>query len=425
MEEKLSYKVSTITMSMKIPDCNLNLINIGKYMKIDENIIGIKYNFSISKSSILKGKYSTCTYNKSKIKNQNKINQKLFYNQISIIIRLPKSDYNINVKLFGNGSLHLTGIKDPSDGRSVVILLYKKLLELTDCYDTVLISLDTNNVYLDNNNNIYSKSYKNKKIIGFKYKNQDNINLYNIHKKDYIIENNVFVSYKYESKRTKTILNFDGIKIGYSKIELLKNKSKLYKNNKNINIDMESNLIYYDNAINSQVIGKINYNYNENVNANVDEDEDEYEYEEKKVLEYNYSCTPFISHIQNLDNLLELSDIELGIDINCINIYFKLDFLLNRQRLFNKLYESQYTCEYKPEKYSGVKLRYKINIRQDTGICNCINKCTCNNITFLIFQSGNIIAMGFKSIEYIQDILDKFNIIILSIKDTIKKKMLV
>lgn len=403
--EQLSYKISTITMSIRIPDCSLNLINIGKYMKIDEDIIGIKYNFSTPDSSILKGKYSTSIYNKSKVKNRNKINSKLFYNQVSIIIKLSENNI-INVKLFNNGSLHLTGVKNIEDGKLIVNLLYRKLLDIINIDDLILLTLDSNNVYLDNNNNVYSNSKLKKSIIGFKHEN-----VYNIHRKEYIIENNTFISCKFESKRTKTILNFDGIKIGYSEIELLKNKSKLYKKNSNIHIDKESNLIYYDGMINSQIVGKINYYTNDKITNKENQE---------RIIEYNYSCNPFISKVLSLD---ELNKSDLIVSVNCINIYFGLNFLLNRQRLFNKLHEMKYTCEYKPEKYSGVKLRYKTNSNK-TGVCNCFNECICINTTFLIFQSGNIIAMGFKNIKEIQFVLDEFNILINSIKYIIKKKTL-
>ena len=39
----ISYNISTITISCKILDTELNIINIGKYLDIDNQIIGIKY----------------------------------------------------------------------------------------------------------------------------------------------------------------------------------------------------------------------------------------------------------------------------------------------------------------------------------------------------------------------------------------------
>lgn len=417
----LDYKVSTITMSLQIPNCNLNLMNIGKYLEIDNEIIGIKYNFG--KSSILKGKYSTSIYKKSKTKNQNKINKVLFYNQVSIIINLnPTSDDKIiNVKLFGNGSLHLTGVKDPSYGKEVLDLLYLKLLDLCKKQDIILLTSDINNVYLDNNNNVYSRNHNGRTIIGFKYISDKNETLYNIHKKDYTIDINtgMFISIKFETKRTKPLLNLNGERIGLSKIELLKNKSKLYKNNCNVNFDYKNGFIYYDGDSKSNIIGKIVYEY---IDSSITKQLDPVE----SIIEYKYNCNPFLSNsvIYTLENLHKLSHSEIHYDVNCINIYFKFDFQLNRQRLFNELLKKTFITEYKPEKYSGVKLRYKISKQQTKklGLCECTNKCTCNNITFLIFQSGNIIVTGFKSLNDIHDILTNFKTLILSIKDIVKMK---
>jgi TATA-box binding protein (TBP) (component of TFIID and TFIIIB) len=418
----LDYKVSTITMSLQIPNCNLNLMNIGKYLEIDDNIIGIKYNFG--KSSILKGKYSTSIYKKSKTKNQNKINKTLFYNQVSIIVNLNPTlqDKIINVKLFGNGSLHLTGVKYPSEGKEIIILLYAKLLDLCKKYDTILLTSDVNNVYLDNNNNVYNRDSNNKTIIGFKYVS-DNEVLYNIHKKDYIIDPNttLFISKKFESKRTKPLLNLNGEKVGVSRIELLKNKSKLYKNNSNVNFDYQNGFIYYDGDGKSNIIGKIVYDYTDNIYSHNTNHTDI-----EPIIEYKYNCSPFLleSTLYTIENLDKLTKQELQSDINCINIYLKLDFELNRQRLFNELIKKSYITEYKPEKYSGVKLRYKISKQstQKLGLCECTNKCTCNNITFLIFQSGNIIVTGFKSLDDIHDIVNNFKTLILSIKNTVRMK---
>ena len=414
-------------MSLQIPKCNLNLMNIGKYLEIDDNIIGIKYNFG--KSSILKGKYSTSIYKKSKIKNQNKINKTLFYNQVSIIVNLEPSSNKkiINVKLFGNGTLHLTGVKQPSDGKELMILLYSKLLGLSKQYDIILLTSDFNNVYLDNNNNVYTKNNINRTIIGFKYINSNNEILYNIHKKDYTIDKNtgLFMAIKFESKRTRPLLNLNGEKVGVLRIELLKNKSKLYKNNSNVNFDYQNGFIYYDGDGKSNIIGKILYEFTSessqlNESSQLSESSEE-------IVEYKYNCSPFLqeSSIYMIEEIKKFKEEELQYDINCINTYLKLDFELNRHRLFNELIKLCYITEYKPEKYSGVKLRYKIS-KQKTkklGICECINKCTCNTITFLIFQSGNIIVTGFKSLNEIQYIIDDFNSLILSIKNIVKMKI--
>jgi len=422
----INYKVSTITMTMQIPDCQFNLNNIGRYLEIDDTILGIKYHYG-NGESIIKGKYLTAIYKKSKSKNENKINKKLFYNQVSLIIKHigkdkdnKKCDQNIvNVKIFGNGSLHLTGVKNTLEGQEIVLILYKKLEIFKNTFSTILLTKDTNGVYLDSSNNVYSTQHSNKTIIGYKLTSS----IYVINKKQYYITDididididsstkklRVFMSNKLEAKRTRNILNMDGKNIGYSKINLIRNKSKLYKNNSNIHFD--KNFIFYDRNGTSTIIGNISYEIIPQVTLSENT---------LNLIEYNYNCNPFITEPikEKLNNISNLN-----MNVNTINIYFKLDFELNRQRLFNKLLELNYITEYTPEKYSGVKLTYKINQNYlNDGKCLCNNKCTCNNITFLIFQSGNIIVTGFKNINDISDILNTFKDIINKISNKIIKK---
>ena len=407
IEPSINYKISTMTASASYGDkiC-FNLDNIGKYLEIDNSILGIKYNCNTT--TILKGEYLTSSYTKSKMKNLNKVKTTLFYNQISIIVKLSSGNI-VNVKLFGNGSLHITGVKNENEPRMIMDIIMDKLMELKTRHDTVLIVKDSDGVYLDSNNMIYSQSEP-MQIIGYK----ENMQVYNINKKSYAIDplTKSFISIKMEMKRTKSILDLNGKYIGYTKIELAKNKLKLYKKNSNIHFDkiihhdaQPYRLIYYDGE-NSIVIGKIVY-YLDNLNNSSNE--------MPNCIEYNYSCDPFNSSV--------LSHANYTVDINCINIFFDLNYQLNRQRLYDKLMDMNYVCEYKPEKYSGVKFIYKLN-QTRSGRCFCNSKCVCQNITFLIFQSGNIIVTGCKSRETISLVLQEFQKILASIKTTIQKRIL-
>ena len=122
MSSEYEYKIFTMTVSCIIKDCIFNIINIGKYLDIDSDILGIKYNYG--KTSVLKGCYTTVMYKKLKVKNDDKINKVLFYNQVSLSIKINNNI--INAKLFLNGSLHLTGIKNSNEPKIVIELLYNK-----------------------------------------------------------------------------------------------------------------------------------------------------------------------------------------------------------------------------------------------------------------------------------------------------------
>ena len=148
----MDVKISTITISTQLPYCNLNLTNIGKYLSIDNEIIGLKYNYA--ELSLTKGRYSTTIYKKAKVKDVEKINKKLFYNQVTIIYNNNSND--VNVKLFGNGSLHLTGCKTIEEGSEVTKQLYLKLKALVNKEDSIILTKDKNNVLIDKDKLIYS-----------------------------------------------------------------------------------------------------------------------------------------------------------------------------------------------------------------------------------------------------------------------------
>jgi TATA-box binding protein (TBP) (component of TFIID and TFIIIB) len=400
----MDVKISTVTLSTKLPNCQLNLTNIGKYLNIDEDIIGIKYNYA--DLSIMKGKYSTTIYKKAKVKNVEKINKTLFYNQISIIIN--NSGNNVNVKLFGNGSLHLTGCKSINEGVIVTRKIYEKLDSIRYKTDTVLITKDLNNILVDKDNLVYS--YSSNQIIG--YRKDLESKRYTINKKDFLIDNktSMFITEKIETQRRHFIHNLNGEFIGYSKIELMKNRNKFYKKNNNIYFDTENGLIYHNN---DNIIGKIVYNIDETKITNVSYTTD--------IFEIEYNCNPFVEHDYTVT-----SDEKFDLNVNCMNVYFNIDYKINRQRFYERLINMNYICKYKPESYSGIKLIYKIPLQNNnsiSGFCPCTNKCTCVNITFLIFQSGNVIATGFKTNEQIKFATDDFFKLCNSVKCDIKKRL--
>jgi TATA-box binding protein (TBP) (component of TFIID and TFIIIB) len=404
----LHVKISTITLSTKLPNCQLNLTNVGKYLDIDDEIIGIKYNYA--DLSIMKGKYSTTIYKKAKVKDTEKIKKTLFYNQISII--LNNNGNNVNVKLFGNGSLHLTGCKSIMEGNTVTRKIYDKLQSLVKNKDTILLTKDANGILVDKDNLVYS--YDSKTIIGY-CKDWQNKH-YIINKKDYIIDSktNMFITQKMETQRRHFIHNLNGEYIGYTRIELLKNRHKFYKNNNNIFFDIENGLIYYNN---DTIIGKIVYDIDNSKITDVKSVED--------IQEIQYECNPFCNSNYTLtDDQLENA---IDLNVNCMNVYFTIDYKINRQRFYERLIQMNYICKYKPESYSGIKFLYKVPLNEgndiNTGICPCTNKCTCINITFLIFQSGNVIATGFKTNEQVSKITEHFMCICNSVKDNIKQRL--
>lgn len=388
-------------MTASFPDCPFHLINIGKYLQTNDVIIGVKYKYA--ELFNVRGKYCTS----SKVRQEGRSANNSFYNQVTVIVN--NDGNHVNVKLFGNGSVHLTGCKRIEEGREVMVILYSELQKYRQIYETRVLTLDENNVLLDEDNLIYGRM--NQQVIGFKKTSS----IYVLNNKEFNMDDATgnFVSVKMETGRKRSLLNMDGEVIGHTVLELLKARNKFYKSS-NIYIDNATKLIYHND---NMVIGKISYNYScgliENKIPN-------------QVMEIEYSCCPFVSKKYDL-----LPEADLDVNVNCINIVFNLYYKINRQRLHERLCKFGYLCKYKPETYSGVKLRFKVDRRNvgfksslEKGLCTCTTKCTCLNITFLIFQSGNVIATGFKTYEQIKLITSQFLSIMESMKDEVRKRVL-
>jgi TATA-box binding protein (TBP) (component of TFIID and TFIIIB) len=399
----MDYKISTITLTTQFKNCNINLFNVGKFLDIDETITGIKY--SQGNFNILKGSYLTTVYRKAKLKQKAKVNNALFYNQVSLIVKIGES--NINVKLFGNGCLHMTGCKTPETGIEVTKIIYNRLNDLRNANCPIVLSRNGHGVLLDKDNLIYSEEKH--QIIGF-YNPETHI--YTINKKEYTYDSdNIFIHTKMESKRTRHLIDFNGNLIGTCQIKLLKNHNKLFKNN-GIYYDYDNNLIYYNN---DKVIGSLEYTFEKRkVNETVKETED--------VMIIDYLCNSFIPCDFKLNDFTKET---VDLNVNCINIYFNLNVSINRQRLYDVLLSQNLICKYNPEIYSGIKLIYKCPINGgilNKGICNCSNKCTCLDIVFLIFQSGNIIVSGFKNKETIDIVVNDFYKTLMPFVEIFKKR---
>lgn len=397
-------KVSTITLSTKLRGCVINLTNVGKYLEIDQDIIGLKYNFA--ELRMTKGTYSTTVYKKAKTKNTEKINKELFYNQVTIIVNIK--GHHVNIKLFGNGTLHITGCKTLNDGVEATKTLYTKLVALNNKKDNILLTRDINGVLLDKDNLIYT--YNGYRVIGY----MRSVGEYIVNNKDYGIDKKtkMFISKKLETQRKRVLLNMDGEVIGHTKIELLKNKTKFYRRNVNVYYDIESDLIYYNN---DEVIGKVVYSISEELITDIEGEED--------VKEIEYDCNAFNEQSCEIKQEFTMESVDL--DVNCINVYFNMGFEINRQRLYERLLKLGYICKYKPDSYSGIKFMYKIPKQQEgkNGYCRCSTKCTCMNATFLIFQSGNVIATGFRTMEKMSEVTQHFSEICESQREYIGKRM--
>ena len=175
-------------------------------------------------------------------------------------------------------------------------------------------------------------------------------------------------------------------------------------------------MIYYNNE---SIIGKVAYYINkENIIDTLQFND---------IMEIDYDCNPFTNKKQEIFETLE--DDQIDLNVNCMNVYFNINYTINRQRFYERLISMNFICKYKPESYSGIKIVYKIPLYKtkckSSGICPCTSKCTCINITFLVFQSGNVIATGFKNLEQVDEITQEFYKICELVKKDIKRRLFI
>jgi len=134
--------VSTMCASCKL-NTLVNIVNIEKYFQLNsDDILTVKMNKERLRTIILTKKKP-----KRQRKNDNKLNHKdttknYFYNQITVVMRIdsgPCQDLNdapkINIKLFKNGSVQMSGCKSVKNINIVLNKLIYKLKEIKAIMD--------------------------------------------------------------------------------------------------------------------------------------------------------------------------------------------------------------------------------------------------------------------------------------------------
>lgn len=105
--EPTKYRISTMTMITSF-NCNINLEVVSRYFKLDDKIISMVYGDKPVKSINIKK------------------NNRPFFNQATIIVKLDPLK-NINIKIFSNGKIQMTGVKKKEDGEIALQLILEKL----------------------------------------------------------------------------------------------------------------------------------------------------------------------------------------------------------------------------------------------------------------------------------------------------------
>lgn len=122
-------EISTMTVCCKFPTL-FNVGNIAQYIDLDSNgIIGIKFgnadNPHTNRSLIVKSKISIA-------KNKKK---RSFFNQVTLQVRTKKIDKIVNVKIFLNGSIQMTGCKGIENALEAIDKILTELKTIRGVFD--------------------------------------------------------------------------------------------------------------------------------------------------------------------------------------------------------------------------------------------------------------------------------------------------
>ena len=372
-------------------NCNLNLDLIARKLEIGEQIKGKKL-LGVAEEGSIKTKSKNYTMNKNKRikkKKQNSIRED-FSNQCTVIVKPNGYEKLINLKLFANGKMVITGGMTKETGKCAVNVLKNAIRNLEDDYQ---ISRETSFSNLFEDVISYVK-YMNKNYLVF----LKLFELYGIKidlKLDLILNKKLISMYpmidmstgKYIEKDLRTCSLSELI----SNAVIMSGSEEDLKNYLRIIGVFNICRLYFPNVVLLDKLNDVGDNTHKII-SNL------YNFEKERL--------PVTFDKEALDRDFEVT-------IENYNTMFNIGFHLDRE-MFTQILDNQYkiqklisSAKFEPSYYQGINAKYisRILCKQD---CSSLgkkktSKCPCKEISFLIFQEGNVIITGGRSWEQITD----------------------
>lgn len=376
MPEPSPLKLIIITCKTYL-NCNLNLKLMAKKLVLDHLVVGKKL-LNVIEEGIIKTKPKT-THSKKNIKAKplRKMSRKDFSNQCTIIVKTNNSDRNINLKIFGNGKIVITGGLSKDEGKFAVLALKERAQNLEDIYQIV-----PNSHFCDHFNNIasYLKYMSKNYLVFLKIFSLFDIN---VDLRLDLILNKKFVE-TYPDNDTEEC---DPIKQGVLKCDTVMEMDKFVRMIQIFNICH----LYFPNAI---FLEKLN------------RPEDHLHTLIKNLFELKSEILPLTFDKENFNK-------DFDVTIENYNTMFNSGFQNNRE-IFTQILNDKYktnglisSAKFEPSNYQGINVKYISRVLcnpQCTSLGKKKNtKCPCKEISFLIFQEGNIIITGGRSWDQLMD----------------------
>tara|TARA_B100001057_G_C22830490_1_gene943217 strand:+ start:399 stop:1622 length:1224 start_codon:yes stop_codon:yes gene_type:complete len=339
-----NLRISTHTATCKISS-EILLPIVAEKLEIDTEIIYIEYADHVPKGVNIK-----------QISKKAKEKKKVFYNQITVIVQPFKNRYN-NVKLFNNGAVSMTGLKNFDEGEKSIKILIDKISKLKGFVFTSISD----------------------KLVKYK-------------------EQNILPTLENEKKILNTISKFDLNSIPCSSC------NKTF--NHNVVKILSCDCVYCNNCIKDQ-----KFKTNSNCCKNCDS-----EIEKSALIDKNCKINDYKIVLINSDYFVgfEIRRDELHkILIDKYGIYSSYEPCIypgvNSKYYWNK--------DYKDSKFQG-KCFCTENC---SGKGNGEGNGKCKKITISIFQSGSVIITGARNMEQIVDAYNFINKVFEENYDSIKK----
>lgn len=370
--------IATMTMTGNL-NVKINVKVLAKFIKLSDDFKEIRYRGVI--------------YNSKGITKNKK---KSFYNQITIVIKGINT--YVNMKLFSNGKIQMTGCKSSDEVKEAIKKITNEIYSIDGVYK---VKIKKENGYLiDNQNVIYSR----KDIIGYKdddmgylingeYMNNSGNNIYT--NNDDIIRT-----------KKKYIYNSEGDEIGCQILEFYNNRK--YRKSEYKIID--------DKIIkNNNEIGQITTNINRD-----------------KIITYDDDINEVVLRLRVVKDEVRLTDLKIENINSCYNCFKKNGetYSIDREILSDIITKEGIISNFNPNIYPGINMKYIYNGVDTSGICKCDNECRwvngkmmgenkCKRISLFIFQSGSIIITGGNNIEQLKQAYDCINSLIRKNEDIV------
>jgi TATA-box binding protein (TBP) (component of TFIID and TFIIIB) len=362
--------------------CNINLQLMAKNLPLNEHITGKFLVDVVDEGNGISKNKNKSSHRKNSNKPPKKVSRKDFSNQCTVVVRIGDDSREINLKIFGNGKIVITGSLSKDCGKVAVQLLKKYTRDLMDTYQ---IRSDIKLTNLFDNVASYLKYINKNYLIFLKFCSIYNIN---VDLRLDLVLNKKFVS-KYKEQSDEPC---DPIKEG------------VLSSATDDDLDKYLRMIQVFNICHMYVT-------NEALLKQLTDTNDPIHHLIHDLFEFKPRTLPITFDLASFDQDFEVI-------VENYNTVFNSGFNHNRE-LFTQILNDKYktngtitSAKFEPTNYQGINVKYVSRV-----LCHpaCTStgkkkntKCLCKEISFLIFQKGKIIITGGR---FWEQLIDGYNVI--------------